>query len=931
MPTSPAAPVFGIDLGTSNSAIACLLPGATEPRLLAIPQSGGPGATVAPDLLPSFFYHPRPDEVATLGAAPIPGTWARAAAARTPGRVTHAAKSWLCHRRADRTRPILPWGSDEVPPEERLSPLGASTALLRHLWQAAAAALPAGAPAPGVVLTVPASFAPDAQELTLAAAREAGLPADTRLLEEPQAVFYDWLARHEDGSALDQLIERHGEDGTLHLLVCDLGGGTSDFSLFTARRAAAPGELPALERIAVGEHLLLGGDNLDLALAHALEARLAGPALSPAAWGRLVAAARDLKEDALSAAPGDERPRTVALAAEGASLFAAARQVSLAPAEVRALVLDGFFPECPADAVPARAAPGLRELGLPYATDSAITRHLAAFVRDRPVHALLCNGGTLFPALLRERLRTLLSAWKGRPVVELHNPHPAHAVARGAAWFGARLAQGGGARIAHHTARSYWIEAGARGGTPMRLCLLPRGTPLDTSVTLAPPGLSARVNQPVVFRLSFRTREDPPPAAGDLSPAQPDDEALPPLTALLQIPPGAPLPPNGLLPVRLEAVTNALGLLRIRCLPRSAAPGYPAAWDLAFQLRPSEADPASGSNVAGSADDLSPTSDAANAPSALPALDRALRETFAPPASGSGARPPATASPAPHDDPRRLPARLETLAGQPRADWSPALLRGLWPALAATLTKRGRGPAHEAAWLGLAGYCLRPGFGWPHDEARVAELWRLRALGLAFPRDAAVVTQAFILWRRVAAGLSAAQQAELWEKWRHPLRSADAPPELVRAAASLERLPQNTRRELLARLLERLPRLPAAQLEPWIWALGRLLARVPLCGDPATVLPPDCLPPVLETLTKLKPGIHTPVAAAALVQALRCTGERSLDASPEVQAAARALLARWDATPAQLERISAPLVPDATVWQQLAGDRLPPGLHLSRS
>ena len=919
-PASSSPTVLGIDLGTSNCAVAWLPPDAVEPALLNLPQSGGPGVTVSPDLLPSFLYHPRPDETAALGSAPVPGVWARAAAARTPGRVTHAAKSWLCHRRADRTRPVLPWGSDEVPAGERLSPLAASALLLRHLWQAATAALPAGSPPAGVVLTVPASFAPDAQELTLAAAREAGLPADTRLLEEPQAVFYDWLARHEDGSALDELIARHGEDGTLHLLVCDLGGGTSDFSLFTARRATSPGGLPALKRIAVGEHLLLGGDNLDLALAHALEARLAGPALSPSAWGRLVAAARDLKEDALSAAPGDERPRTVALAAEGASLFAAARQVSLAPADVRALVLDGFFPECPAEAVPARAAPGLRELGLPYAADSAITRHLAAFVRGRPVHALLCNGGTLFPALLRERLRSLLSTWKNRPVVELHNPHPAHAVARGAAWFGARLARGG-ARIAHHTARSYWIEAGARGGVPAQLCLLPRGTPLDIPVSLAPPGLSARVNQPVVFRLSARTRDDPPPAAGDLRLAQPDDEALPPLTALLQIPPGAPLPPNGLLPVRLEAVTNALGLLRVRCLPLAPAPGYPAAWDLAFQLRPVEA---AAPDIAESPGDPSSPSAAAEFPPALPELDRTIRETFTP------AAPVSTSAPS-DADARRLPARLETLAGQPRADWNPALLRGLWPALAATLTKRGRSPAHEAAWLGLAGYCLRPGFGWPHDEARVAELWRLRALGLAFPRDAAVATQAFILWRRVAAGLSAAQQAELWEKWQHPLRSADAPPELIRAAASLERLPPATRRELLARLLDRIPRLPAAQLEPWLWALGRLLARVPLCGDPATVLPPDCLPPVLETLKKLKPGIHTPVAAAALVQAVRCTGERSLDASSEVQAAARALLTRWEATPAQLERISAPLTPDATVWQQLAGDRLPPGLHLART
>ncbi len=976
-PPPPCTLSIGIDLGTSNSALALVSAGpdgaACPPQIVPILQPEEGGATFAAELLPSFLYHPRPDERVSLGSAPVPGYLARRAASRTPGRVTHAAKSWLGHRLVDRTRPILPWGSSEIPEAERLSPVGASALLLRQIWASAqpylsAAVNPDAESAPPVILTVPASFAPDAQELTLAAAREAGLPVSVRLLEEPQAVFYDWLARHGGPAGLQSWLEDHlqtdapgqppAASRAFHLLVCDLGGGTSDFSLFTARLAdpSAAAGLPVLERIAVGEHLLLGGDNIDAAMAHHLEALLGGPQ-DARAWPGLVAAAREAKEAILARAADDNTPHTFAVTLPGGGLWGSTRSLTLEPAEVRALVLNGFFPACAADANPLRPASGLRELGLPYAPDSAITRHLAAFLRGQRVDAVLFNGGTLAPAFLRERLTGLLGAWQGHPVVELDNPRPDQAVALGAAWFGAQLRRGA-PLIASHAAHAFWIEtatprpprapsgapdsARLANGTPASvpsaalLCVLPHGTPLDHPVRVAPPGLLARVNQPISFRLYSSARPDAE-LPGEVRTASAVHTALPELTAILQIPPGAPLPANGVLPVALEASLNAVGLLRVRCLPLNPLPGYPEAWDLRFPLRAqAEANrptkPAL--NSPPSADAPSSLSGSAVLPAALAAIEALFVASAAaakiPPASAASAAPLV----APTIAPRTLLPELERLLGQPRADWSPATLRGLWPALAATLTRRQRSPEHEAVWLSLGGYCLRPGCGWPLDEARLNELWRVRELGLAFPRDLRVQTQEWILWRRVAGGLDANRQLVLWRRWENQLRAAEVPAELIRAAATLERLPQATRLEFARRILTRLPRVAVTapgQLEAWLWALGRLCARRSLSGDPADVLPPAILSELLAALDGLKLGPHAPAACAALTQAVRCTGERTLDASPEDQAAALALLTRWGATSAQRDCVRAVVASDETAeLQALAGDRLPAGLLFAR-
>jgi molecular chaperone DnaK (HSP70) len=449
---------IGIDLGTTNTALAFVSLERDEPAaMLPIPQVESPTAIVESPTLPSFLYlpddtPPRSEEETDAEAGWVIGRFARRQAADTPGRVVHSAKSWLAHHSADRSAPFLPWGSDELGRAEKLSPVAASTLLLRYLRDAwnehfSAAGDDCAFDAQALTITVPASFDAGAQRLTLDAAQAAGYPPTVRLLEEPQAAFYHWLETH-DATRAPWVAGESADARAAHVLVVDVGGGTSDFSLF-AVWANAAASAPRIERIAVSEHLLLGGDNMDLALAHRLEPHFsdAGEGLSSRQWEYLVARCRDLKEAALATGGAPDDTFTVAIPGRGSRLIREAQSAQLARAEIERLLLDGFFPACAADEYPIRAKAGLRELGLPYARDPAVTRHLADFLRDRPaVDAVLFNGGSLHPLRLRERILAAIGSWQsGRTPVALENADPSLAVARGAARFG-KLVRARGAR-----------------------------------------------------------------------------------------------------------------------------------------------------------------------------------------------------------------------------------------------------------------------------------------------------------------------------------------------------------------------------------------------------------------------------------------------------------------------------------------------------
>jgi molecular chaperone DnaK (HSP70) len=443
--------VVGIDLGTTNSAVATV--DGKRVEILPIDQVVASGESAPRPLLPSALYLPAGSELPP-GALKLPwgeppfvvGAFARHQGARVPGRLVTSAKSWLCHPGVDRTAAILPWGAaDDV---ARVSPVEASARLLAHLRSAWEHHHPGQKLSDQeVVLTVPASFDEVARELTVESARVAGLEHVT-LLEEPLAAFYHWLETQR--GAQDKALA-----GISLILVVDIGGGTTDLTLI---QATAADDGLRLDRIAVGDHLLLGGDNVDLAIARLAEQRLGGASLDATEWGALVLAARGAKEALLA----DDAPESRSLAVLGRSsrLLGGSKRVDVTRDEVRALVLDGFLPQVPLSARPDRRA-GLKQLGLPYASDAGITKHIAAFLGrhllvEQRVDAVLFNGGALTPRLVQERLLDVLESWGGRRPVLLVNDALDLAVARGAAYFGL-VRRGEGVRVGGGSPRAYFL------------------------------------------------------------------------------------------------------------------------------------------------------------------------------------------------------------------------------------------------------------------------------------------------------------------------------------------------------------------------------------------------------------------------------------------------------------------------------------------
>src|SRR6478672_3419238 len=377
--------LVGIDLGTTNIAVAYVdtaskAAGGPKLHTFHVPQVVAAGQVQEQDLLPSFLYIPGPHDLAP-GAIDLPwkknppdtaGLFARNHGAKVPGRQVSSAKSWLCHPGVDRTAPLLPWaGPPDVP---RLSPLEVSAKYLKHIveaWNAAPGRKAADhLEEQTVVVTVPASFDDVARNLTAEAAKQAGLKHVT-LLEEPQAAFYAWLGTHppQEATALKP---------GMRCVVVDVGGGTSDFSLI--RSAEGKGEMTFL-RDAVGDHLLLGGDNMDLALAKAVETKLPGSRLDAAQFGALVQACRGAKEALLTIPPPPSYPVTVV--GRGRAVVGGTVSVNIKPEDVAHTIFDGFFPSVPFDAEPAKGARvGLQEMGLPYVSDPAVSKHLAAFIRQ---------------------------------------------------------------------------------------------------------------------------------------------------------------------------------------------------------------------------------------------------------------------------------------------------------------------------------------------------------------------------------------------------------------------------------------------------------------------------------------------------------------------------------------------------------------------
>jgi molecular chaperone DnaK (HSP70) len=583
----PPRYIVGIDLGTTNSVVAYA--DATQdnpsPAVFEIPQVTAPGTVEAKVLLPSFLYIPAEGELPEKALAlPWDGTsdlvvgiFAQRRGAEVPARLVASAKSWLSYVGADRSAPILPWGS----PEEvrKLSPVEVSARYLLHIRRAWDHAFPEAPLAEQeVLLTVPASFDAAARDLTTRAADEAGLPNVT-ILEEPQAAFYAWIDAN--GDAWRQAVGV----GDL-VLVCDVGGGTTDLSLIAVRESN--GAL-TLERVAVGDHILLGGDNMDLALAYRVRERLAQSGSQLDAWQfrGLVQGCRAAKEHLL--ADGAEASHPVSILGRGRKVVGGTLRVDVERNEVEAALVDGFFPRCTLGERPqSQRRVGLQELGLPYAADPAVTRHLSQFLARQSCDsatptAILFNGGAMRAGALRGRLLDVLRSWfPGVDVRVLAGGDPERAVARGAAYYGLAR-RGRGVRIRGGTARTYYIgvETAMPAVPGMRppikaFCVVPRGLEEGSEVDLPAQEFGLTVGEPAEFRfLSSTQRQDP---AGALLEAWDDEiEEVAPLETTLEWQSHE----GTLVPVHLQARVNEVGVLELWCVSRDGK----QRWKLEFNVR----------------------------------------------------------------------------------------------------------------------------------------------------------------------------------------------------------------------------------------------------------------------------------------------------------------------------------------------------------
>lgn len=887
---------IGIDLGTTNSALAFVDPVAAAEadfppiQVLPIEQHVDANRTAELRTLPSFLYISEPVVV---------GAYAREQGALVPTKTVHSAKSWLSNSEADRTAKILPWDSQE---EGRvLSPVEASAQYLGYLgaaWQRKQGT-PIGEH--DVVLTVPASFDEEARELTIEAARAAGIEKLT-LLEEPAAAFYAWIAGH--------LAKSNKElfDGQL-VLICDVGGGTSDFTLV---RVGRQNDKVEFTRTNVGRHLLLGGDNLDLTISWLAESKL-GKTLSLRQRSGLRRQCSAAKERLL--APDGPASVPVTVTGAGSSLIGGTLKAELTRDEILELALEGFLPRCQLSDTPQQDKQSVfRELGLPYVSDPAITRHLAEFLRGSPaaehgVDAILFNGGFFIPQVLRDRVCEVISSWFGRAPLVFENQDLDLAVAIGASYYSYVRSTGSGVVVRGGLPRAYFIgvESVESSSAIQTVCLVPRGTEEGQEIRLEQPQLELLTNTPVAFRLySSLSRSDDRAgdlvafnAGGDLLDPASDPRLHAPLRAVIRFGKGG----ERNVPVTLGARLSEVGTLETWAESKVSE----HRWRLQFQLR-------KGSNEAAVPQTGVKTTAVVSAEATSGAL-QLIADVFTKPGTGL--------------PPEQLPARLEQMLGLGRMSWPLATIRNLADKLLELADGRRKNPPHEARWLNLTGFCLRPGFGFPGDEYRIEQARRIYAGGLTFGNQVQCEVDWWIFCGRIAGGLNRNQQVDIFQRIspillpknkKRPRVNPSLLREMWRAAASLELLPVQAKLQLgdalLAMLKER------EMVEAGVWCLSRLGARKLFSGPINLVVAPQIAARWIEALLRLG---TTPSILDAVVQIGRMTGDVARDVPASTLDAIRR---SCEASPraADLLRQLSGQSDDLASSSRVFGEELPAGL-----
>ncbi|EGQ7876596.1 hsp70 family protein [Vibrio parahaemolyticus] len=931
-----ASPRFlvGIDLGTTNTVVAyCEITDnleQSEVSLFDIDQLIGPGEVVRKPLLPSFRYHPAVGQISPSDLTlpwdnepvagdinnVIVGEWARELGAKVEGRQVSSAKSWLSHQAVNRNSDILPWaGAQDV---DKVSPVIASASYLNHIRQAWNYRHPSNKlEDQDVVVTVPASFDETARKLTLEAAELAGLKKIV-LLEEPQAVCYDWYARHQQ-TAADEL-----KDLPL-ILVCDVGGGTTDLSLIEAKFTH---DDLALDRIGVGEHLMLGGDNLDLALAHLAESRFSqNKKLTAASLTKLIQQTRKAKENLLSTSAPDEVKIT--MLGSGSKLLGGTKSIALSKQEVHQIALDGFFPLSDFSEVPDKRRSAVVEFGLPYVADPAVSKHVAEFltqhqqvsraalgIEDDKQNAipvgLLLNGGVFNSDLVTERVTTLLSDWRGAPVTVLDNPHPDWSVALGAVAFG-KARRGAQLKIGGGAARSYFLHLQEKNKMGKALCLLAKGTEEGHEIRLSGRRFSLTLGEPVRFNLLTSTHDtltnNTAIQNGMMVDVDPDLFApLPPYITTLEGE-GAELQANQKerVEVQLACQLTEVGTLKMECV---SAEDDSKRWELEFEVRNKQTDDSEQVKL-------------------HPKLNE-CKELIARLYSGNKKS-------AEGKEIKTLAKDLEKKLGK-RDEWDFTTLRQLFDTFAQGRKRRRRSEQHEKNWLRLAGFALRPGFGDPTDSWRIEQVWGLYQQNIQFKNHQGW-TDWWVFWRRIAGGLSQEQQETILAdiaKYLHPgamknPQSAKAAQEMgyesmVRLSASLEHLEVEDKVLLATWFLSKAINQNQFEQAHW-WAMGRLASRTPLYGSQHNVIPREqaeqWLPKLLE-----QNWLKEPMIAFAAVMICRKTGDRLFDISDDYREQVLTKLKQSKVPESWVSLVEEVKELSESESKRVFGDALPSGLTL---
>lgn len=914
--------IVGIDLGTTNCEVS-FLDTETEGlkagsiRSFPIAQLVAAGEVSSAPVLPSFLYLPGEYDISREAVVRLwdgadsrfAGIFARDHGSGVPERLISSAKSWLCHAEADRRAKILPWGSGgDVP---KVSPVTASAAYLEHIRRAWNTFWGGDETLhlenQLVIITVPASFDEVARELTLEAAKLAGM-GDIILLEEPLAAFYSWLMRHEKNW-------RDSVQPGEMILVCDVGGGTTDFTLIVLQEHDGS---PRFERIAVGDHLILGGDNIDLALARRVETRLGGArrSMSTRRWKELCHQCRRAKESLLS---GEKQDFTITMVGKGSKLIADTLTAVLDRQEVAELVLEGFFPlvESSLPAGP-DSRKGITEFGLPYEQEPAITKHLLWFLnrhtedvrrslnRSKPLPDwILCNGGSLKPEIVQQRIQAAVG--RGFQVEDssipqmLENPDLDNAVSLGAAYYGL-VKIGQGVKVGSGSPRAYYLEVArpedAARKAPQAVCVVERGLEEGSMISMENRSFEVLTNQPVSFNLyssSYRSGD----RHGEVVAIDDSLIPLPPLQTVVQF---GKKGVQRTLPIRIEAEFTEIGTLALRC--RSQISDH--RWKLGFQLRNEP-------QTAEVADDQ--ILDADTIAVAQQHVRRVMAESDKQPVE-------------------KLLVDIAGLVELPRDDWPLGLIRSLADELLSLNGVRQTSPVHESGWMNLLGFCLRPGIGESFDEQRVGRLWKHYLNGPEYPRHTRVRLEWWILWRRIAAGLNPGQQHHFFQnvsaalfdnKGKAPKTPAQERLEIWMAVANMEKLDPAEKIALGQQLIKATS--PKKIKPQHLWALSRLGARELLYGPINRVIPPEQTAGWIEWLLEFERSNPVTIARA-VSQMARKTNDRARDLDDKMRSRVLAWMHDHELPTNLIDPVRKVLPLERQDQKAMFGESLPSGIIL---